>query len=147
MSELTQEIERVENEQAFIENVCGHPLAEAIYEQLNCTDLGEFMNTLQDVLKGGADAGFGGFIYHTETNNFYDENDTEIIKIVEETADNLGEEVLTVIAGFNCLNDVTPSEVAKVIYADEELEDEMHVEIKNALAWFALEEVARAAEY
>lgn len=100
---------------------------------------------LKDVLNapGGAADGFTGFIYYKDTCAFFRRQKGNIVELAEELANDLGEDVLKMVASFNCLrNDFTPSEVAKVMYGSWK-EDDAHTMIANALAWFALEEVAR----
>ena len=64
--------------------------------------------------------------------------------LAEDMADDLGEDVLSMIKGFNCLKDyeLTNSQIGKVLYGKFS-NSEHNVYIMNALSWFALEEVAR----
>lgn len=77
----------------------------------------------------GADAGWPGFTYTRDCAEFYQTNKTNIWNLLNETADDLGEPVLKMIAGFNR---------ADMAYSDDGFE--------NLLAWFALEEVGRWLE-
>ena len=100
----------------------------------------------QDELRGvsscscGAAGGFGGFIYYSETVAFARKHRSEIVKSIEELADDLGEGVLEMVQNFNCIKgDYTTTEIGKALYGRY---DEEYDYIYNALAWYALEEVA-----
>jgi len=73
----------------------------------------------------GADAGYPGFTYFTDTVKFYDENEELIWDILVEMADDLGETPLNVIAGFGGAKDVVSGD-----------------SFKNLMSWFALEEAS-----
>lgn len=98
--------------------------------------------TLKDVMNHGIDGGFPGFIYYSDTTAFYRRHRKAINEMAEEMANDMGENVLDMIAGFRCLNGFSTAEVGKVIYGTWEHTDE-HTAIGNAMAWFAAEEVAR----
>jgi hypothetical protein len=99
-------------------------------------------DSLQDVANHGADAGYAGFTYYTDTCAFYAQHQTRIARMVEEMADDLGETPTGLVKGFRCLNgDYTESEIGRTLYGPRRQHD---TQIANALAWFALEEVARA---
>ena len=101
---------------------------------------------LRDVCDHGADAGFPGFIYYQDTAKFYKKHKRAINALVEEMATDLGEEPFALVKGFKCLNnDFTLTEIAKTMYGRRtEVEKNNLIQIDNSLAWFALEEVARA---
>ena len=108
----------------------------------------ELRSTLEDMTNNGADGGFGGFIYYSETNKFARENMHLILDQVKELADNLGETPLEMISSFRSLKDdkLDPLEIASIIYertSPESQADGTETVVLNALAWFALEEVAR----
>lgn len=93
-----------------------------------------------DVYAHGADGGFHGFIWYKDTVSFYRRNKKEIVELVERCADDAGEGPLEFVGNFNCLKNATTKEIAQTLYCN--LPDDPSV--PNALAWFALEEVARA---
>ena len=103
----------------------------------------ELFDTLEDVSKHGADGGFGAFCYYSDTVKFAVDNKKDILILCQSLADDIGEDVLSMIAGFNCLKDMDlkPSEVGAVVYGNDHDSDEA-IQILNALAWFALEETA-----
>ena len=125
-------------------------LTNAVIEQLGFEELEdeELRSTLEDITNNGADGGFGGFIYYSETNKFARENMHLILDQVKELADNLGETPLEMISSFRSLKDdkLDPLEIASIIYertSPESQADGTETVVLNALAWFALEEVAR----
>jgi hypothetical protein len=100
---------------------------------------------LEDVARHGADTGWSGFTYYTETCAFYKAHKADILKMAEEMASDLGEDMITMIRNFNCLStnrkpDYSQSEIAEALYSGR---GECADIIRNAMAWFALEEVAR----
>ena len=100
--------------------------------------------SLQDVASYGAAGGYSGFIYYSDTCAFFRKYKTEIMAMAEDLASDLGEDMLTMIAGFNCLKDskLRPTEIMQAIEGRGEMADQ----VQNALSWFALEEVARSFE-
>jgi len=96
---------------------------------------------LEDVANHGANMGFPGFTYHKETVGFFKRHKADIIKSLEESADDFGEPVLKMVASFRCMEGYSELEIAKVLYgrADESSE---YTQIANCLAWYALETVA-----
>ena len=121
-------------------------LERAVINQLGLshTDVDELRETLRDIRNNGVGGGFGGFIYHTETVKFAEDNKAVILNVAREMAYDLGlDGAYSMIAGFNCLNDMTTDSVADAIHSPD---SEDHTSVMNALAWFAAEEVARSYE-
>lgn len=113
-------------------------LAKAVIRQMGGWE--SFTESAEDVTQHGAAGGFHGFIYYKETTAFYNRNKAEIIEMAKEVAEEFGTNTLDFIASFSCLNgDWSADEVAQTIYG----RGNDHI-IKNALAWFALEEVCRS---
>ena len=101
-----------------------------------------FKELAQDVSNAGANAGFSGFIYYTDTVKFAENNRRAIIEECKRLAADIGcEGAYSMIAGFNCLDGYTAD---MVIEAINDTDDDNHTEVMNALAWFALEEVSRS---
>lgn len=119
-----------------------HPLAKPVLDQLN-GDFQEKINQLVDVTNGGADGGFGGFIYYNETYEFYKANQKAIAASVVEYAEDTGVSPIEFVQGFRCLQHNKPDAllVAAVLTNGECNEDD-RINIANALAWYALELVA-----
>lgn len=103
-----------------------------------------FCQNAPDICRGGIDGGFNGFIYNSDTEPFARRNRRDIASMAEEQAKEFGMEVSAMIRGFGCFKgqDVTSSEVGRALYAGENMPD--GVNMLNALAWYAGEEVARA---
>ena len=72
-------------------------LIKAVIRQLGGRD------SLQDIANHGIDGGFSGFIYHSDTVKFFKRNRAEIVELVKEMADELGEEPIELVCMFNCL--------------------------------------------
>lgn len=101
-----------------------------------------FTEKVQDVYRHGADGGFSGFIYYADTVPFAKKNRKEIVELAKNIADDFGEGVFKMIAGFRCLSgDYSEGEIAEAIY---NIKSENDTQVLNALAWFALEEVCRS---
>ena len=101
-----------------------------------------FKEHAHDVERYCASGGFSGFIYYTDTCRFYAVNRAAILEAVRDMCDGLGEEPIQFVRSFNCL-DATESEVGLTLYGSKKQHD---TQVANALAWFALEEVARSFE-
>jgi len=128
------------------------PLANAVIRQLGATtpnndEDDEASHTLENIAQHGIMGGYGGFVYYTDTNAFFAKNKALIVGLLEEQADQLGEDVQEMVFNFNCLKDVSEyrqlkAEIARAIYGKPGKDD--YHNVPNALAWFAAEEVARA---
>ena len=99
-----------------------------------------FKEMAEDITNHGVDGGFHGWIYHSDTVPFAQRNKAVIMAMAQELANDLGEEVLSMIAGFNCLK-ISANEVAEALYNPR---SDNKTQVFNALAWFASEEVARS---
>jgi hypothetical protein len=101
---------------------------------------------LEDIVNHGADAGYPGFVYYNETTPFWKRNRKEITALVMSMAQDLGEQPAEMVAKFNCLKiESSDFEAIQDVYSalgNGQPSDDSTV--PNALAWFALEEVARA---
>ena len=134
-------------------------LIKAVSEQCGYeADDAELIQIFSDVSNHGASGGYGGFIYYGDTCKFARDNMPLIIEQLKEDASNCGVDVFEMVSKFNCLEGMRygenphqqeeyPSyEIASVIFdqADEaSINDGADTQILNALAWYALEEVAR----
>lgn len=114
------------------------------------------IDSVEDVNNHGIDGGFNGFIYTRDTVQFFRRHRADILALAKDSAEQLGEDVLSMIASFGCLSDsgrhggkpqYSPTEIAAAIYGrPQSLEDGESDMILNALAWFAAEEVCRMFE-
>ena len=102
---------------------------------------------LKDIANYGADAGFVGFTYYTDTCKFFDDNKELIFKQLLDDRVNIGYNSLTeMLSSFRCFKDVDTSDIeAFLINSDDESNNEQTT-LKNGLAWYALETVAQQLE-
>ena len=97
-----------------------------------------FQETAQDITKHGISGGFNGWIYYTETGDFYSKNQVEIVKLVEYQMKEYDyQSAQEMINRFKSI-DATISEIGHTLYGDKRHHD---TQIANALAWFAAEAV------
>lgn len=103
------------------------------------------MDSVMDVVNHGADSGFSGFIYYVDTHAFAIKYRKLIIKLLEEQASQLGEDVVEMVSHFG-------------IYRKSPMDKDDRYQlyaylgggrvenvggITNIMAWFALEECCR----
>ena len=106
--------------------------------------------SMLDISRHGISGGFFGFIYYSDTVAFFKRHRSDIAKLAEEQAHDLGENVAEMVAGFGCLAGRASREklaeylpgVSRCLYGGRLTEED--TQVANALAWFAGEEVARA---
>jgi hypothetical protein len=102
--------------------------------------------SIEDVNKGEIDGGFSGFITYSDTEGFWRKYREEITEMLDRMADDMGQGVVEMVQGFNCLgSEFTTNEIARAIYGIYR-NNATIARIYNALAWFAAEEVCRAFE-
>ena len=99
-----------------------------------------FTEMAEDITNHGVGGGFHGWIYHSDTVPFAKRNQAAIMEMAQQMADDLGEPLYRMIGGFNCLK-MAEGEVAEAIHNPR---SDDRVQVFNALAWFAAEEVARS---
>lgn len=117
------------------------PLVRPVVTQIGGWD--SFCESARDIVEHGADTGWAGFTYYGDTCAFVRRNRSRIAECAESMAKDCDYNgVVTFVAMFRCLDGVTESDVARALYSGGEGDGIMQVE--NALAWFALEEVCRA---
>jgi hypothetical protein len=100
---------------------------------------------LADCAKRGADGGFPGFTYYCDTLSFFRKNRQDIIKNLELTAEELGEDIISMVQGFGVFRyetPPTPVEVGRALWGTGMLKDDL-TSLYNVFAWFALEEISR----
>lgn len=102
----------------------------------------EFKERAGDVAKHGADGGFCGFSYYSDTVAFTKRQKAAILELAKQQADDFGSDsVYSMIAGFACLPEFSASDIAEAIRNPRSGDRQ---QVFNALAWYALEEVARS---
>lgn len=123
---------------------CGETLGALVVPVKNQMGLGvdEFFSELENVSKSycGAAAGFGGFIWYTETVSFWRRNKAKIMAYADDMAESLCETTLDMVCGFGGFKDsFTSDEIGRALYGNY---DEDLTQIYNGMAWFVLEELA-----
>lgn len=99
---------------------------------------------LYSVRQGGADCGISGFIYYKDTCRFFQRHKEEILEMVKESADELGDSPMEMVKSFKCLEGAEEEAIGQVLYGRATHEDcDM---VKNGLVWFALETIAARHE-
>lgn len=102
----------------------------------------EFKERAEDVANHGANGGFSGFIYYSDTVPFTKRNKATILDYAKQLAQDIGDgNMFTMMAQFRALNDLDAEEIAEAIY---NYRSDNRTQVYNVLAWFALEEVARS---
>ena len=114
-------------------------IAESVIEQSGGWE--SFTESAIDVSRYGANCGYSGFIYYSETCGFYDANKKAIIRLLSDTASDFGTSVVDMVSGFACLSDIDKSDIEAILFGFDPSDECSETQVKNALAWFALETV------
>lgn len=107
--------------------------------------LAEARPRLKDVAEHGADSGFPGFIYYSETCEFFRDNRQVILTMLEEDAEELDLTAEELVASFRGLEGFNRRDLSRAIrQALCGIKDDSPVQtqVENVLAWYALESVA-----
>jgi hypothetical protein len=108
-------------------------------------ELKDLSTELENCAAHGADIGISGFIYYSETIAFYSENRADIVSHMENTAAELGTDIISMVQGFGVFrNSEKPSvdEIGKALWGSIQDNPE-YTTLYTVFAWYALEEVAR----
>lgn len=102
---------------------------------------------VENVNQFGIDAGFGNFIYYSDTHKFAMRYRKMIVRMLEEQADDFGIEVVEMVAGFgmfrrNPMDNDDRKDLYKYLGGGRPEQGA----ITNLMAWFAAEEVCRMFE-
>jgi hypothetical protein len=105
------------------------------------------LDSIEDVNRSGADAGWSGFIYYHETHTFAMRYRKLIVRLLQEQADDFGQEVVQMVSGFGVFrNSPMDNEDKMELYKYIGGGKCEQSTITNLMAWFALEEVCRMFE-
>ena len=121
-------------------------VAKAVARQMH----GENSETLDELAyisesSCGIAGGYTGFIYYSDTVDFWRKNRAKITALINYEAESLGENPLKMVCRFRSLEGFSVAEIARALYG--RYSDDL-TKIYNTFAWFAAEEVAyRFAEY
>ena len=116
-------------------------MANAVADQLGGFDDETVFNSLSNCRN--ANDGYAGFCYTYQTCKFWNDNKVAIIENMHELADDLGEDLITMIKGFcNFKNDerITYDAIVKALYAPFDENESGY--IYDTFSKYALEEVA-----
>lgn len=123
-------------------------LQKAVINQLGYDTLDvDAANELSNVMRGGANAGFTGFIYYNETCKFFEDNKELIMAQLLEDRWSIGYTSLTeMLSSFNCLKDVDTYNIEQFLINSDDESNEDETTLKNGLSLYALETVAYQLE-
>jgi hypothetical protein len=101
-------------------------------------------DSINDVINYGIDGGYHGFVYYSETHSFAMRYRKDIVKMLLEYAESLGEDVVTMVSNFgvfrsNPMDEEDKMDLYKYIGGGRCEQGT----ITNLMAWFAAEEVCR----
>ena len=103
-------------------------------------------DSIMDVVNHGADAGYSGFTYYSDTCLFYRKHRADINQWIKETWEDIGyKSALDMVKSFRCAQDENEDMIGRCLYGSR-LNGDDTMTIENCLAWFALEEVCRLFE-
>ncbi|MDR0323570.1 MAG: hypothetical protein LBI12_03880 [Treponema sp.] len=105
----------------------------------------ELSSEFENCALHGADAGFGGFIYYYETIKFFKTNQKDIANHLENSANELGIDIFTMVQGFGVFrNSEKPivNHIGKALWGNSKIQPEL-TSLYNVFAWYDLEEVSR----
>ena len=102
------------------------------------------LESVEDINRYGMDGGFGGFIYYEETHKFAMRHRKLIKQLLYETAESMGEGVLTMVEHFGVFrNEKMDREEESDLFAYLGNGMPSQGRVTNVMAWFAAEEVCR----
>ena len=108
-------------------------------------DWDAFKQSYADIVRHGAAGGVSGFIYYTETSDFFARNRKAILNLLQTMASDHGESVFNMVTQLcTVVADPTNDQIAQTLYGPKK-----HIDliVANHLAWMALEQAACAVEY
>lgn len=131
--------------EACKQNAAHAELIRAVVQQLGGMN-NDTRQMMEDILRHGIDGGFHGFIYYSDTCKFAQKNQQHIAVLLEESAEQLGEDVVSMVANFGVFRN-SPM--------DNDDREDLYLflagqcgrcngtTIPNVMAWFSCEEVCR----
>ena len=131
--------------EACKQNAAHAELIRAVVQQLGGMN-NDTQQMMKDILRHGIDGGFHGFIYYSDTCKFAQKNQQHIAVLLEEQAEQLGEDVVSMVANFGVFRNPPMDDADRkdlhLFLAGQAGRCKGHT-ILNVLAWFAAEEVCR----
>ena len=120
-------------------------LITAVIEQAGCGSYMEAVYFFLDVAHEGACMGAPGFTYYTQTEAFFDNHRTEIVRLIsfEMAGQSDCEDIVKYLQSASRLSEYQTMLLSLVLAGKDEGEDQNEVmDIKNDLTWFALDILA-----
>lgn len=114
-----------------------HPLKRAVMRQFG--DSESFYESVPDIANYGASGGVSGFIYYSDTVAFTKRNKNKIMQSLTELSDDIGESIISVLSHWQYLKSLSQREIMGGLYNPKSEDKDT---VYNALAWYALEDVA-----
>jgi len=105
----------------------------------------ELSANFESCAEHGADGGFSGFIYYDETIAFFKANREDIVRHMEQTASECGEDIISFIQNFGVFrrsDKPATSEVGRALWDRQKTHPDL-TSLYNVFAWYSLEEVSR----
>jgi len=90
------------------QRLIGAVIAQLNFQPRFSADFDDIDSTMRDIRNNGADGGFSGFIYYSDTCKFARDNMALIYSHAKNQAVEFGIDPLEMIAGFNCLHGERP---------------------------------------
>jgi len=102
------------------------------------------LDNVENVNGHGIDGGYSGFIYYSDTHAFAMRYRKLIVRLLEEQAEQLGEDVVQMVSHFGVFrNSPMDNEDKRDLYKYLGGGRNEQSSITNVMAWFAAEEVCR----
>ena len=128
----------------------GHTVHSVIISLGHCLwgtieDFKELSDILVNCSNNGANVGFSGFIYYSDTIPFYKKHRQDIVSHMEQAAAEFGTDIISMVQSFGIFrNSEKPStsEIGKALWGSFH-KSELNT-LYNVFAWYALEEVSHA---
>lgn len=131
--------------EACKQNAAHAELIRAVVQQLGGMN-NDTQQMMEDILRHGIDGGFHGFIYYSDTCKFAQKNQKHITVLLEEQAEQFGEDVVSMVANFGVFRQSAMDDFDRkdldLFLAGQAGRCKGHT-VLNVLAWFAAEEVCR----
>ena len=114
-----------------------HPLKRAVMRQFG--DSESFYESVPDIANYGASGGVSGFISYNETTAFTKRNKAKIMQCLQELSSDCGESIVAMLQHWACFKGMSQCEIMGGLYNPK---SDDKTTVYNALAWYALEDVA-----
>lgn len=119
-------------------------LKKAVLAQIGITQK-EFKNCASDYRN--AQNGISGFVYYSDTHKFSLQNQSDILELLDEMADNMGEDVVEMVNSFgvfrpNGMKKDEKTDLYKFLVGNKNESDYETNSVLNVMAWLCVEELA-----